>query len=257
MKMFFVTSADMPNGYGFSTFGIEHILWLAALSLVIVAAAVAYKRLNDKHRKIMLKVVGVLVVFAEIIKDVILIIKGEFGYGYLPFHLCGINVLLIGFDLIKQTKIVRSFLYYFCIPGAMLALIFPNWTHMPCMNFFNIHSFTIHLLLEMYPVLLVTSGEARPDVRDMPKCIGLLVALAIPIYFLNMVWGTNFMFLMKPDSGNPLEMFKMLLGSHLWGFPILLPIVMLIMYIPLCIIYRNKKQTEQISEIEEKETVTL
>jgi hypothetical protein len=46
---------------------------------------------------------------------------------------------------------------------------------------------------------------------------------------------------MKPDSGNPLELFEKLLGSHLWGFPILLPVVILVMYIPVLIFKKRKK----------------
>jgi hypothetical protein len=49
------------------------------------------------------------------------------------------------------------------------------------------------------------------------------------------------MFLMHPDSGNPLEMFEKLLGSHLWGFPILLPIVILLMYLPAFLVKKLKK----------------
>ena len=87
----------------------------------------------------------------------------------------------------------------------------------------------------------------KPKIKNMPKCIGLLVAMAIPIYFINLKFGTNFMFLMRPDSGNPLELFEKLLGNHLWGFPILLPVVMFIMYLPLAIINAkgNKKKTEK------------
>jgi cytochrome c-type biogenesis protein CcmH/NrfF len=51
------------------------------------------------------------------------------------------------------------------------------------------------------------------------------------------------MFLMQPDSGNPLELFEKLLGSHLWGFPILLPIVILIMYLPMLIRKRRARET--------------
>ena len=96
----------------------------------------------------------------------------------------------------------------------------------------------VHAFLLMDPLLLAASGLARPKIKDMPKCLGLLVAISIPIYFLNLEWGTNFMFLMRPDSGNPLELFEKLLGSHLWGFPILLPIVMFVMYLPIFIIER-------------------
>jgi hypothetical protein len=48
------------------------------------------------------------------------------------------------------------------------------------------------------------------------------------------------MFLMRPDKGNPLEMFEKLLGSHLWGFPILLPVVIAVMYLPTRIFIKKR-----------------
>jgi len=239
--MFFVTKDTIPEGVGFSTFGPMHLIWLAAIVLCIITAAIVYKRLDDQKRKIMRVVIGSAILLLEISKDIFHGIVGEFGVGYLPLHLCGINILLIGFDLFIQNNIVRNFLYYFSIAGASLALLFPNWTSLPCWNFSCIHSFSIHGLLVMYPILLVAGGEVKPDLKTMPKCILLLIGMAIPIYFVNLAFDTNFMFLMRPDKGNPLEMFEQLLGNHLWGFPILLPIVMLAMYLPILLVNKLKK----------------
>ena len=239
--MFFVTSDHIPEGVGFQAYGLTHILWLLAGAAFCVAACVFFKNLSDDKRKTALKILGIYIFAQEMVKNLVLIIMGEFSWGYLPFHLCGINILLIAFDVLKQTKIVRSFLYYFAIPGALLALLFPNWTEMPVWNFFHLHSFTIHILLVLYPMLLVTTNQAATDLRSALKSVALLVISAIPVYGLNLLWDTNFMFLMKPDSGNPLEMFEKLLGSHLWGFPILLPVVILVMYLPAYLI-KNRKQ---------------
>ncbi len=240
--MFFVSKDNIPEGVGFSTFGPEHLIWLFCTVVGIIAAAVIYKRLSDKNRNIMRITLGSIIVFLEIAKNIYHIVMGEFSYGYLPFHLCGINILLIAFDMIKPTKIVRNFLYYFSIAGASLALLFPNWNELPMWNFSCIHSFLIHALLVMYPILLVASGELQLSVKTMPKCILLLILMAIPIYFMNLAWDTNFMFLMEPDKGNPLELFEKLLGSHLWGFPILLPVVMGIMYLPIYLIQKLRKK---------------
>ncbi len=245
--MFFVTSDNIPDGLGFQTFGLTHILWLLAGLLFWVAACVFYKKLSDDKRKIMLAVLGGYIFLQEMAKNLVLILLGEFSWGYLPFHLCGINILLIAFDTIKQTKIVRSFLYYFAIPGAALALLFPNWTKMPVWNFFHIHSFTIHILLVLYPLMLVTTDQAQTDLKSAFKGVGLLVAMAIPVYGLNLLWGTNFMFLMQPDSGNPLEFFEKLLGSHLWGFPILLPVVIFVMYVPT-LLFKHRESTPTCAE---------
>lgn len=241
--MFFVTSDNIPEGVGFQAYGLTHILWLLAGVALWVGACLLYRRLSDSKRKIMLTILGAYIFLQEMVKNLVLVALGEFSWGYLPFHLCGINILLIAFDVIKQTKVVRSFLYYFAIPGAALALLFPNWTKMPVWNFFHLHSFTIHILLVLYPLLLVTTRQVATDLKSALRGTLLLVAMAIPVYGLNLLWGTNFMFLMKPDSGNPLELFEKLLGSHLWGFPILLPVVIAVMYVPT-LIFRKKSNTQ-------------
>ena len=241
MIMFFLTSDQIPEGVGFKAYGLTHILWLAAGLLLWVGACIFYRRLSEDNRKKMRTILGAYIFIQEMVKNLVLILLDEFSWEYLPFHLCGINILLIAFDIIKPTKVVRSFLYYFAIPGAMLALLFPNWTEMPVWNFFHINSFTIHILLVLYPLLLVTTGQAATDLKSAFKGVLLLVAMAIPVYGLNLLWDTNFMFLMEPDSGNPLEMFEKLLGSHLWGFPILLPVVILVMYLPARI-FTSRKQ---------------
>ena len=242
--MFFLTDDQIPEGVGFQTFDLTHILWLLAGLILWISACIFYRRLPAKKQKITLTVLGVYIFLQEMVKNLVLIILGQFGWGYLPFHLCGINILLIAFDTIKQVKPVRSFLYYFAIPGAALALLFPNWTDMPVWNFFHLHSFTIHILLVLYPLLLVTTDQVETDLKAALKGVGLLVAIAIPVYGLNLLWGTNFMFLMEPDSGNPLELFQQLLGSHLWGFPILLPVVILVMYLPVYIFKHRKNRVK-------------
>ena len=230
--MFFMTENHIPEGVGFQTFDLTHILWLLAGFAVWIGGCIFFKKLSADRQKRALKVLGCIIFTQEIIRDLALLILCEFQWGHLPLHLCGINILLIAFDVFKPTKTVRSFLYYFSIPGAALALLFPNWTEMPVWNFFCLHSFTIHIQLVLYPLLLVSSGQAATDLKSAGKSILLLVAMAIPVYFLNLLWNTNFMFLMESDSGNPLEFFETLLGSHLWGFPILLPVVVLLMYLP-------------------------
>ena len=230
--MFFATKDNIPDSLGFRTFDLTHLTWLLAGIALFVVACIFYKRLSESKRRIVLRVLGGYIFLQEMVKNLVVYLQGEFSWGYLPFHLCGINILLIAFDVFKQTKVVRSFLYYFAIPGAALALLFPNWTDVPVWNFFHLHSFTIHILLVLYPLLLVTSGQVDTSLKAALKGVGLLAAMAIPVYGLNLLWGTNFMFLMKPDSGNPLELFEKLLGSHLWGFPILLPVVILVMYLP-------------------------
>ena len=140
-------------------------------------------------------------------------------------------------------------MYYIGIPGAMLALLTPDWVKMPCLNFFHIHSFLIHMFLVLYPFVLVASGDIKPDFKSMPKCILLLVGFAVPALILNLIFDTNFMFLMNTADIAFLEIFKDIFGAHQWAFPILLPIVMFVMSLPLLIankISAKKKDKKEL-----------
>ena len=240
--MFFTTGENMPEGMGFRTFDATHLTWLVAGVLVCAAACMMFRRLPEQKRKLTLKILGGYMIFQEILKDLVLILLGEIAWAHLPFHLCGINILLIGFDVFRQAKTVRSFLYYFAIPGAALALIFPNWTDTPAFNFFHIHSFTIHFLLVLYPLLLVTTGQVDTDLRSALRGVGLLLAMAVPVYFLNLLWDTNFMFLMYAEPGTPFVFFEETLGHYLTGFFILVPAVLIVMMLPILLAdARNKR----------------
>ena len=43
--------------------------------------------------------------------------------------------------------------------------------------------------------------------------------MAVPVYLINLLLDTNFMFLMYAEPGNPLLLFEQYLGHHLWGLP--------------------------------------
>ena len=58
----------------------------------------------------------------------------------------------------------------------------------------------------------------------------LAAVLAVPVYGINRLLGTNFMFLMRADEGNPLLLFEKLWGNHLLGLPVLAAGAFTVMY---------------------------
>lgn len=218
---------------GFSHFGIVHILWLAVFFSVTAVSCILYRKLTQKGRSNWKKTIAILLVADEIFKDVMLLIGGRFTPDYLPFHLCSINIFLITIHAWRPSKILGGYLYTVGIPGAIAALLFPTWTSLPLANFMHLHSFTVHILLALYPVVLGISGELAPSLKKLPQYLLLLVGMAIPIYGLNLLLDTNFMFLMYAEEGNPLYLFEQLWGNHLYGFPILIAAVLIVMYVPM------------------------
>lgn len=240
MKYFLDTTETIPAGAGFAHFGILHIVWLLIFAVLTVINCVLYRRLDDKAKRNWKIIIACLLLADELFKDVMLIIGDRFQPGYLPLHLCSINIILIAVHAWKPSKLLSGYLYTVGIPGAMAALLFPSWTSLPLGNFMHLHSFTVHVLLAMYPIVLAASGELNPQVKRLPQYLLLLVAMAIPIYGINLLLNTNFMFLMSADAGNPLYLFEQMWGNHLYGFPVLIAAVLFVMYVPL-IIFRKIK----------------
>ena len=129
-------------------------------------------------------------------------------------------------------------MYFVCLPAACAALLFPTWAPLPPLNFMVIHSFTVHFLLALYPLALTLCGDMDPQPRAFPRCFALLAAMAVPIWFFNRAFGTNFMFLMRAGEGNPLKLFERF-GSHLLGYPVLLAVVFAVMYLLLRVLRRR------------------
>ena len=235
MRYFLDTVDTIPSGVGFSHFGGSHIVWLLITVAVIVSNCIWYRKLSANGKQLWKKIVAILLIADEIFKVVMLLIGERYIPDYLPLHLCSINIFLIAFHAWRPSKILGGYLYTVGIPGAMAALLFPTWTSLPVLNFMYFHSFTVHILLVLYPVVLFASGELSPRLRLLPKYLLLLVVMAIPIYFINLLLNTNFMFLMYAEEGNPLYIFEQIWGSHLLGFPVIIVAVLIVMYGPLTI----------------------
>ncbi len=242
MKYFFETTDSIAEGLGFALFDTLHLLWIGIAIVCLLANILIYHRLSNTGRNLWRKVVAWLLIADELFKMAILIYSGRYTFSYLPFHLCSINIFLITIHAYKPSKVLDNFLYTVCIPGALAALLFPSWTSLPITSGMHLHSFTVHILLMLYPVVLTLNGDIRPDVKRLPKSLGLLMAMAIPIYGLNLLLDTNFMFLMSADPGNPLYIFETLWGNHLLGFPVIIVGILLVMYGPLMLIQKLRKK---------------
>lgn len=241
MEHFWKTVEVIPEGIGFAHYGALHLCWLAAFAVLAVLNCILYRKLGQKGRKIWRIVVASLLVLDEIYKQIPLFVNGLFTLEYLPLHLCSINIFVIAFHSLKPTKSVGNYLYTVCIPGAMAALLFPTWNALPGANYMLIHSFTVHILLALYPIVLTVSGEIKPELKELPKALLLLTGLAAFALICNLLMDANFMFLMYADPGNPLYLFKELWGSHLLGFPVIITGVLLVMHTPWFIAQKIKK----------------
>ena len=242
LQYFLETTDTIMDGVGFSHFDMLHIGWLVAFLACAVLCCIWYRHLSETGRDRWRKVLAILLVANEVFKDVMLLIGGRFAAAYLPLHLCSINIFVVAYHAWKPNKMVGGYLYTVCIPAAMAALLFPSWTKLPFGNFMHLHSFTVHIMLALYPIVLANAGETKPQPRDIPKYLLILVGLALIALISNLLLDTNFMFLMSADEGNPLYLFEQLWGSHLLGYPVLITAVLIVMFVPMMLLRKLKEK---------------
>ena len=240
MEYFIDTIETIPEGQGFKLLGPFHLCWVAVAILSFVLVSLYYSKLDDEKAVKFRRIIAWLIVVDELWKDFWLFVGGRFLVTYLPFHLCSINIFVILYHAYKPNKAVENYLYTVGIPGALMALFFPTWTSLPLFNFMHLHSFTIHILLILYPIMLLVRKDFRPEVNTIPKSLAILAGLGVIALCINLLLGTNFMFLMFAPEGNPLYFFYQLTGSHLVGFPVMIALLLIVMYAPVVLL--NKRQ---------------
>ncbi len=233
MKYFLDTIETIPENVGFQYFGPLHFCWIVLCVLIVCLNCIWYCRMSGVQKARWRHTIAILIAADELFKVIMLVIGGRYNPTYLPLHLCSINIFLIAIHAWKPTDLLSGFLYTVCIPGAIAAILFPSWSSLPLWNFMHLHSFTVHILLVLYPVVMVVSGDWKPHIRKMPLYVLMLLVMSLPIILINFLLDTNFMFLMEAEDGNPLKLFETLWGSHLWGFPVLISAVLFVMYVPV------------------------
>ena len=238
-QYFFDTKETVPADVGWSHYGLWHLFWLAVMAAFITLISVRYRKRDAAARARWRKTMGLVILGMEICKLTMLALVGRYTHEYLPLHLCSVNILLINVHARRSGPVLDNFLYGICIPGAMAAMIFPDWTMLPYLNYNNIHSFIIHILLVAYPVMVTAGGDLKPDWRKLPRCLLFTLAMAVPVYLFNLKFGTNFMFLMRAEEGNPLLLFEQMWGHHLLGVPVLGTVLIGMMYLILWLCRRN------------------
>lgn len=219
----------LPNsGSGIPLFSLYHMLWLiSALSLSVWAALAANRNANVTRS------IGITILIVEFFRVFLLFLTGELNMNFLPLHLCGIAVYICPLHAITNSELLAELIYSTLAPGALFALIFPEWLSYPTINFISLSSFGLHILICAYGAALLTSGNFRPNWRRLPLCLGSLICYGAFVYCVDWLFDVNYLFLLRPAIGSPLEWFDTILPWHVLGYLPTLALMWGILYAPL------------------------
>lgn len=244
-----VETVDRGKCEGFSHFDSGHMGWLVVFLCFAFICTIIY--LKDGYaRKHIRRVLVILMIADEILKYVIVAINGISLLAYLPLQLCSICVIIaILHGLFAETggyqnlftRHVGNFLYLIGLPAGLSALLFPAWTALPAFaNIMSIHSFSVHIMLVTYIIMLIVANEIRPEIITIPVNICALVAMAIGVYLFDVRFGMNYMYLVHISPSSPLEPFAAL-GDYRIGYAVILVALMLVMYVLPALFRRGRR----------------
>ena len=243
MEYFFVFDHHLPQGVGIGWMGGVHIGWLLFAALAIFGLCRACRRADAPRFRFLQRAVCAGILVTEVVRELCLLSAGVWGVYTLPLHLCSLSVFVVLWHTLRGNALSGELLYCLGMPGAAMALLFPDWLYYPAANLMSINSFLGHILLTAYPAMLTARGAIVPDVKRLPKCFACLAATSAVIFVFDKLTNSNYFFLNSPSPGSPLVFFERWLGNpgFIVGYLPLIAALWLLLYLPWVLVRRLRR----------------
>ncbi len=242
MNDFWKTSETIEPGKGWPFFSPPHFLWLAICVFFIVAATISYGRCGEKGRNIWRLALGIFVEVNTVADQIFLIVTGQWNRFHLPLHLCCFGAFIVtAHAIFPKNKTLAGLTYALSMPGAVLALATPNWANLPFWNFSALLSWTFHIVLIAYPIMLIVGGGYRPSFKDMRATVPIILGAIAIIYGLNILIDTDFLFINGADSVGWMHAVYLLMGrSYIIIFVVIMAVLWTIEFLPFSLVKRHR-----------------
>ncbi len=207
-----------------------------------------YREQGEERRRKINHVMGIVFPVIAIYRDAVLMLTGHFDRGFLPFHLCSMALWIAALYAWMEQRFFGVIYILLCVPGAVGALLFPNWDAYPFFNYMHIHGFVSHGLIVAFGIWLVLSEKMILKWKDfwMPVVFG--VAGFIILYPVNRILGTNFWFLNRPSHGSPTVWIFEITGErwYMAGYFLFCMVVVAVWQVMIGLIYKLLTQKKGI-----------
>ena len=232
---------DDPGDIGFGLFTKAHFTWLLVLAVLIAAITILYYRGDGKRRDNIRKCIALFLLFIEIFKQCLNSLNGIPHGIYLPLEICSFAEYTILIDAMwPDLRLTKQLLAFAFLPSALMALVMPSATIYPAISFYAIHQLTMHAGIVAYIIARYSAGEIRPRYSGIWLSILIALILSIPVYWINMLFGQNYIYLAGPAENSVINLVWNLSGAsggipYIIGLTVLVAIVMHITYGIYCL----------------------
>lgn len=236
-KYFWTYQTNLPADAGYRQFGPEHLSIIFVITVMAVLYVYIYRKKDSSVRRRISLVTAIILPSLIIVRTIYALVQNVPIIYELPLHLCSMTGILIPIHCLTGHKLDQV-LYSLCLPGAFLAIIFPDGTMYPPVSFISLESYAFHFLIVVYIISHVAGGEIKPRLKDCWQSFLFILAVVPFVYIFDRINNLNYMFLLRPVPGSPLEWFEKMLGNpgYLLGYGALAIIIILFMNLPFLFI---------------------
>lgn len=185
LSYFFTYEDEIPDGVGFSHFGPVHLLWLGVCAGLLLLFLHYYKRWGGRRRLLAERGIGIFLVGLEVYRIAVLALIGKMSLYQLPLHLCSMAGFLCCLHAFFKWDWLGQVLYTLCLPGTVLALLFPDWVRYPAIHFITIQGFTFHAGIVLYVICQLLQHNIIPRLAALWKVIVFLLVVVPPVYLFD------------------------------------------------------------------------
>lgn len=249
MNDFFRVGEEFTNHEGFKMYGLIHISWLIGMFVVGMLITKYFCGLDQYRRDKFKKKFAIFFFVLELSRHLLIAYRGYYTLDNLPMHLCSFMIFISIIQAFVKSQTLNESLFLLSIPGALAALLFPDWVSKPPFIYTTVHSFLTHGLLILYVSMQLKSKDIVPDITNVPWVFIPLAFASILMFFVNKAWNTNFFFMNVPSPGSPLVFLEKIFGNpgYVFGLAVLVIIVWCIEYFIYGIIRkRDEKRSPKI-----------
>ena len=194
-----MTDATIPM---FVQFGRSHLVAMAVIVLGLAIIPLMTRRASARQRLIIDKLLAVVIVGTEVVRQILWVVVFEVWSldAALPLHLCGLSVFVLAGALWTHDRRLFEIGYFWGLAGSINAILTPEiWVGWPHFGFSAF--FFSHAVLILAPLHLVATTGLRPTLAGLHKTFGFTLIVTAAIGGINIILGSNYMFLCWPPEG--------------------------------------------------------
>lgn len=239
----------MPMEFRNTLFSAQHLLTISMVICLWVVLTLIFKDKSREEKWRFIVRISLLLPLLEVAQIIWYKSIGQFSVGYtLPLHLCSLMCVILPIMAFSRNVLLMEYSYAMGLAPAMMTLLTPDVYYYPSFSFIYLQTMLVHGIICFIPIFMIFGMDFKPNFRNLPKVIGMLVGLSILITPVNYITNGNYFFLKYPATGSPMELFAEFVGSPWYLIPTLLLgcVLWSVLYLPFVLENRAKKRKQQV-----------